>query len=195
MGVARAETKYLSNGDAAKELVEKEGFRVVDVRDETQWERSRIAGSTHIPYFIVNKDSGVETAIKRQAHMNFSGMLYGVAFTKPNPEFVTQAQQLFPDKSSKLLLVCQEGLRANSAVDELEDVGYTNLAVLEKGLNRVNPGLFEKEGPRELKDAGKGGFVAIQTQFSVVLASILLTALAFLQFFPDAALQILGETQ
>jgi len=31
-----------------------------------------------------------------------------------------------------------------------------------------------QEGPRELKDAGKGGFVAIQTQFSVVLATILI---------------------
>lgn len=37
----------------------------------------------------------------------------------------------------------------------------------------VATGVFPKDGKLDLKDAGKGGFVTIQTQFSVVLAVIL----------------------
>jgi rhodanese-related sulfurtransferase len=178
--------------DAAK-LVKEQGFSVVDVRDQTQFEKSHIKGSVHIPLFIVNEDTDPGTLLKRQAHNNFSGFLFGLAFTKPNPTFLEDVQKQFPNKDSKLLLVCQTGLRSTGAADELEDIGYTTLATLAPGLGKVKPGLFEKEGPRELKDAGKGGFVAIQTQFSVVLATILLGALLFIQFFPDTVLGLFPE--
>lgn len=50
------------------------------------------------------------TAIKRQAHNNFAGLLYGLAFTKPNEAFLKTVEEKF-SKDSKILLVCQEGLR------------------------------------------------------------------------------------
>ncbi len=37
----------------------------------------------------------------------------------------------------------------------------------------MQAGIFEKEGPKELEDAGKAGLVTIQTQFSIVLGTIL----------------------
>lgn len=52
----------------------------------------------------------VGTIIKRQLHNNFSGLFYGLPFTKPNPEFVQSVKSQFSPES-KLLVVCQEGLR------------------------------------------------------------------------------------
>ncbi|RRT84866.1 hypothetical protein B296_00012926 [Ensete ventricosum] len=50
------------------------------------------------------------TIIKRTVHNNFSGLFFGLPFTKPNPDFVQSVKQQFP-ADSKLLVVCQEGLR------------------------------------------------------------------------------------
>jgi hypothetical protein len=50
------------------------------------------------------------TIIKRQAHNNFAGLFYGLAFTKPNKDFTKMVKSKFSPES-KLLVVCQEGLR------------------------------------------------------------------------------------
>lgn len=50
------------------------------------------------------------TIINRTLHNNFSGLFYGLAFTKPNPDFLSSVEKEF-SKDSKLMLVCQEGLR------------------------------------------------------------------------------------
>jgi hypothetical protein len=50
------------------------------------------------------------TIIKRTVHNNFSGLFFGLPFTKQNPDFIKSIKdQLPPD--NKLLVVCQEGLR------------------------------------------------------------------------------------
>ena len=43
-------------------------------------------------------------------HNNFSGLFFGLSFTKLNPDFVKLVKGQF-STDSKLLLVCQEGLR------------------------------------------------------------------------------------
>lgn len=48
--------------------------------------------------------------MKRTLHNNFSGLLYGIPFTKQNPEFVETVKREFLP-GNRLLLVCQEGLR------------------------------------------------------------------------------------
>lgn len=67
----------------------------------------------HLFYFsfLTSLDSlSVGTIVKRTLHNNFSGLFFGLPFTKPNPDFVTSVKSKFqPD--SKLLVVCQEGLR------------------------------------------------------------------------------------
>lgn len=60
---------------------------------------------------FVLKCYGAGTMIKRQAHNNFAGLFYGLAFTKLNPDFVGSVKGKFSPES-KLLLVCQEGLRS-----------------------------------------------------------------------------------
>lgn len=48
--------------------------------------------------------------MKRQLHNNFAGLFFGLTFTKPNPEFVQSVKSQFSPET-KLLLICQEGLR------------------------------------------------------------------------------------
>ncbi|KAH8937302.1 hypothetical protein BDL97_16G021300 [Sphagnum fallax] len=185
---AAATVKYV-DPEAAKELVTKEGYTIVDIRDESQYKRSHIASSVHVPLFIENTDSDIGTLLRKQMHMSFAGTFYGVAFTKTNPDFVATFEKQF-QKDSKILIVCQEGLRSGKAAEELEGAGFQNVSYLVNGLQKVKPGIFEKEGPKELEDAGKAGLVTIQGQFSIVLGTILVLAYLFLQFFPDQAEQL-----
>jgi len=187
----RAEIKYVDVKEA-KKVVDEEGYTILDVRDETQYEKARITAAKHVPFFVVNNDMDFDTIIKRQLHFNFTGFIYGLAFTKPNEKFLQQVGEAIP-KDSKVLLVCQEGMRASVAARQLEENGYENLAALTGGLQRVPKGWLPSEGPRELQDAGKGGFVSIQTQVSAVLAVIIFAAYAYLEYFPEQAANILNK--
>lgn len=181
---AAATVKYV-DPEAAKELVTKEGYTIVDIRDESQYKRSHIASSVHVPLFIENTDSDIgkgfsffsptqiswnlyqiltlvallqphawslqmmfvtakskidrkllricvsvcfwvgcgtsATLLRKQMHMSFAGTFYGVAFTKTNPDFVATFEKQF-QKDSKILIVCQEGLRSE---DHIPDILFT----------------------------------------------------------------------
>lgn len=130
----KAEVNYVK-AEEAKKLITVEGFSVLDVRDNTQFKRAHIKDCFHVPLFIENNDKDLGkkyilvflttfapnccihcqkfsagTIIKRTVHNNFSGLFFGLPFTKPNPDFVPSVKAQFSPES-KLLLVCQEGLR------------------------------------------------------------------------------------
>ncbi|GAB4851552.1 Rhodanese-like domain-containing protein 9, chloroplastic [Ancistrocladus abbreviatus] len=172
----RAEVNYV-NAEEAKKLVA-EGYAVVDVRDKTQFERAHIKSCYHVPLFIENQDNDFGTIIKRTVHNNFSGLLFGLAFTKPNPDFLQSVKGQFSPES-KLLLVCQEGLRSAAAARRLEEAGFQDIACLTPGLKSVKSGTFDSVGSTELQNAGKAGLVTIQGAF------------LFVTFFPDQAEKLL----
>lgn len=184
----KAEVKFV-NAEKAKELVEVDGYTVLDVRDKTQFERAHIKSCTHVPLFVENKDNDPGTIIKRQLHNNFSGLFFGLPFTKPNPEFVQSVKSQFPPQS-KILVVCQEGLRSTAAASKLEEAGFENVACITSGLQTVKPGTFDSVGSTELENAGKAGLVTIQGKISTVLGTILVCAYIFVTFFPDQAEKI-----
>lgn len=184
----KAAVNYVS-AEEAKELIAVDGFTVLDVRDVRQFDRAHIKSCHHIPLFIENKDNDLGTIIKRQAHNNFAGLFYGLAFTKLNPDFVQSVKSKFPP-DSKLLLVCQEGLRSTSAAQKLEEAGFKNVACVTSGLQSVKSGIFDTVGSTELKDAGKAGLVTIQGKISVVLGTVLISAFLFITFFPEQAEQL-----
>lgn len=186
----KAVVNYVS-AEEAKELIAVDGFTVLDVRDTRQFDRAHIKSCHHVPLFIENKDNDLGTIIKRQAHNNFAGLFYGLAFTKLNPDFVQSVKSKLPP-DSKLLLVCQEGLRSTSAAQKLEEAGFKNVACVTSGLQSVKPGIFDTVGSTELKDAGKAGLVTIQGKISVVLGTVLICAFLFITFFPDQAEQLLA---
>nr|KJB16343.1 hypothetical protein B456_002G225000 [Gossypium raimondii]KJB16344.1 hypothetical protein B456_002G225000 [Gossypium raimondii] len=105
----RAEVNFV-NAEEAKKLIAVEGYAVVDVRDKSQFDRAHIKSCYHVPLFIENTDNDPGTIVKRTLHNNFSGLFFGLPFTKLNPEFVQSVKSQFSPES-KLLLVCQEGLR------------------------------------------------------------------------------------
>ncbi|KAI8562122.1 hypothetical protein RHMOL_Rhmol03G0010100 [Rhododendron molle] len=186
----KAVVNYVS-AEEAKELIAVDGFTVLDVRDAKQFDRAHIKSCHHVPLFIENKDNDLGTIIKRQAHNNVAGLFYGLAFTKLNPDFVESVKSKFSPES-KLLLVCQEGLRSTSAAQKLEEAGFKNVACVTSGLQSVKSGMFDTVGSTELKDAGKAGLVTIQGKISVVLGTVLICAFLFITFFPDQAEKLLA---
>ncbi|KAL3715839.1 hypothetical protein ACJRO7_007572 [Eucalyptus globulus] len=185
----RAEVNFV-NAEEAKNLIAVEGYAVLDVRDKTQFERAHIKSCYHVPLFIENQDNDFGTIIKRQLHNNFSGLFYGLPFTKPNPEFVQSVKSQFSPQS-KILLVCQEGLRSTAAANKLDQAGYGNIACMTSGLQSVKPGMFDSVGSTELQNAGKAGLVTIQGKISAVLGTVLVCAFLFITFFPDQAEKLL----
>ncbi|KAK7840050.1 rhodanese-like domain-containing protein 9, partial [Quercus suber] len=105
----KAEVTYV-NADEAKKLIAVEGYAILDVRDNSQYNRAHIKSCYHVPLFVENQDNDFGTIIKRTVHNNFSGLFFGLPFTKLNPDFVQSVKSQFSPES-KLLLVCQEGLR------------------------------------------------------------------------------------
>ncbi|XVF75864.1 hypothetical protein PTKIN_Ptkin13bG0221400 [Pterospermum kingtungense] len=185
----RAEVNFV-NAEEAKQLIAAEGYTILDVRDKSQFDRAHIKSCYHVPLFIENKDNDPGTIVKRTLHNNFSGLFFGLPFTKPNPEFVQSVKTQFsPD--SKLLLVCQEGLRSAAAANKLEQAGFKNIACITSGLQTVKPGTFDSVGNTELQDAGKAGLVTIQGKISAVLGTVLICAFLFITFFPEQAEKIL----
>ncbi|KAJ8756361.1 hypothetical protein K2173_025173 [Erythroxylum novogranatense] len=181
----KAEVNYV-NGEEAKQLIADKGYLVLDVRDKTQYQRAHIKSCYHVPLFIENDDNDFGTIVKRTVHNNFAGLFFGLLFTKLNPEFVESVKTQFsPD--SKLLVVCQEGLRSAAAAKKLEDAGFTNIACITSGLQSVKPGTFDSEGSSELENAGKAGLVTIQGKISAVLGTVLICAYLFSTFFPEQA--------
>ncbi|CAI9782769.1 unnamed protein product [Fraxinus pennsylvanica] len=187
--VIKGEVNYV-NAEEAKKLIAVEGYAILDVRDRTQFERAHIKDCYHVPLFIENQDNDFGTIIKRTLHNNFSGLFYGLPFTKPNPDFVQSVKSQFSPES-KLLLVCQEGLRAPAAADKLEKAGYGSIACITSGLQSATPGTFDSVGSTELQNAGKAGLVTIQGKISAVLGTVLICAFLFITFFPDQAEKIL----
>lgn len=185
----RAEVNFV-NGEEAKKLVSEDGYVILDIRDKTQYERAHIKSCHHVPLFIENKDNDPGTIIKRTVHNNFSGLFFGLSFTKPNPDFVKLVKGKF-STDSKLLLVCQEGLRSAAAADKLEEEGFQNLSCITSGLQSLQPGTFDSVGSSELQNAGKAGLVTVQGKISAVLGTILICAYLFITFFPDQAEKLL----
>ncbi|GAQ79392.1 hypothetical protein KFL_000290420 [Klebsormidium nitens] len=180
-GAAVAELRSINASEVPALIAE--GYKVIDVRDEKQYEKAHIKNSEHVPLFVENTAMDPSTLVLRLLHNNYVGLLYGNAFTKPNPDFNSKISQ-YP-KDQKLLLVCQEGLRSGQAADDLEDKGWAEVAFIAKGLNDIKPGVVEKAGPRELKDAGKGGISQYQQPVSIVVGSILINSFARLVTRPQ----------
>ncbi|KAG6411464.1 hypothetical protein SASPL_129546 [Salvia splendens] len=139
-----------------------------------------------VSFFFVYMFEMAGTIIKRTVHNNFSGLFFGLPFTKPNPEFVQSVKNQFSSESSKLLLVCQEGLRYHFAMN-FDPSGYQNIACITSGLQSVKPGTFDAIGSMELQDAGKAGLIQVQGKISAVLGTVLICAFLFITFFPDQA--------
>ncbi|KAL0404977.1 UNVERIFIED_CONTAM: Rhodanese-like domain-containing protein 9, chloroplastic [Sesamum radiatum] len=216
--VIKAEVNFV-NSEEAKKLIAVEGYAVVDVRDRTQFERAHIKGCYHVPLFIENTDNDLGTIIKRTVHNNFSGLFFGLPFTKPNPELCNLLRASFHLEASCYLFARRDSgiscrflmlyltessyivrslqvigsflIRSAAAANKLEEAGYQNIACITSGLQSVTSGTFDTVGSTELQNAGKAGLVTIQGKISAVLGTVLICAYLFITFFPDQAEKLL----
>lgn len=96
--------------DAASAL-NSEGFILLDIRPAWEREKARVSGSVHVPLFVKDMDNSPITLLKKWVHFGYIGLWTGQSFTMINSDFVNQVQIAVPDKDSKLLVACGEGLR------------------------------------------------------------------------------------
>ncbi|CAF1935877.1 hypothetical protein HID58_068681 [Brassica napus] len=142
----------------AKTLVSSEGYVLLDVRPSWEREKAHVKGSLHVPLFVEDPDNGPITLLKKWIHLGYIGLWTGQRFTMFNDEFTLQVVEAFPDKKSKVLVACGEGLRSLMAISKLHREGYKSLGWLTGGFNRATEGDFpEIEGPEELRFATIGG--------------------------------------
>lgn len=88
-----------------------EGFVLLDIRPDWEREKARVSGSLHVPLFVEDEDYSPITLLKKWVHFGYIGLWTGQNFTMLNPNFVQQVEQAVPDKDTKLLVACGEGLR------------------------------------------------------------------------------------
>ncbi len=88
-----------------------EGFVLLDIRPSWEIEKARVSGSLHVPFFVQDLDNGPLTLLKKWVHFGYIGLWTGQNFTTLNPDFLRQVETAVPDKDTKLLVACGEGLR------------------------------------------------------------------------------------
>ncbi|KAG8377027.1 hypothetical protein BUALT_Bualt09G0125400 [Buddleja alternifolia] len=143
--------------DAASAM-DSQGYTLLDIRPEWEREKARVSGSLHVPLFVEDKDNGPITLLKKWVHLGYIGLWTGQYFTMINPDFVAQVEKIVPDKDSKVLVACGEGLRSMMAASKLHKEGYKNLGWLSGGFNRATDNDFPRvEGTEKLQYATIGG--------------------------------------
>jgi Fe-S cluster biosynthesis and repair protein YggX/rhodanese-related sulfurtransferase len=96
--------------EEARELAEREGYVLVDVRTAAEFAAGHPTGAYNIPFL----------------HQQTYGRV-------ANPDFAKVVQAVFPDKATKLVLSCASGGRSARAATELAKLGYAALRDLRGG--------------------------------------------------------------
>eukprot|EP00899_Mesostigma_viride_P010351 jgi/Mesvir1/19317/Mv10383-RA.1 len=167
------------------------GYSLIDVRDIDQYEKSHIPGSKNVPMYKAVDMATPGGAIKSLLFFSSAGATIGGKLQEPNPSFLSDVEYAAGGKKGKIMLVCQQGLRAAAAAQQLAKVGFTNVAYLNGGLNSAKEGSLPYEGRVPLDKAGLGGFLAIQKQLVWTSVIVLGFAYAFTEFFPEQTEKIL----
>lgn len=184
---------YVPAAKVAK-LVE-EGYALVDVRSNMQFERAHLKNCTHIPLFKEDDAKDPQSLLNQQLHRGAIGSQFGTAHTVRNDMFEDQVSSKFA-KDDKLLLCCQQGLRSNTAAQDLSKAGFSDLVCIEGGLNTMKDdllGSLETVGSVPISKAGLGGLIKYQKQISFTIGGIMLTAYLLVTLFPDQTAPLLAE--
>ncbi|KAL2479472.1 Rhodanese-like domain-containing protein 10 [Abeliophyllum distichum] len=158
--------------DAAS-ATESEGYILLDIRPQWEREKARVLGSLHVPLFVEDMDNGPLTLLKKWVHFGYIGLWTGQYFTMINDDFIKDVEKEVPDKDSKLLVACGEGLRSMMAVAKLHKEGYKNLGWLAGGFNRASDSDFPRvEGTEKLQYATIGGASYYFLQLLILLQAV-----------------------
>ncbi|KAI5082168.1 hypothetical protein GOP47_0001911 [Adiantum capillus-veneris] len=131
-------------------------YRILDVRPSTERNKAWVKESIWIPLFDVDNGLGPETILKKFSNFTMGGWWSGAPLMKFNNQFLPQATEKI-SLDSKVIVLCQKGLRSLAACEQLYNAGYRNLFWLEGGLDAAKEGDLNREGPQPFKFAGIGG--------------------------------------
>jgi rhodanese-related sulfurtransferase len=95
---AKSRVRELNVEEARKQLQSGKA-RLIDVREESEWEAGHALGAQHIGKGVIERD----------------------------------IEQKVPDKNSELILYCGGGFRSALSADNLQKMGYTNVASMSGG--------------------------------------------------------------
>lgn len=87
------------NVEETRKRLETGKARLIDVREESEWEAGHALGAQHIGKGVIERD----------------------------------IEQKVPDKSAELILYCGGGFRSALSADNLQKMGYTNVASMSGG--------------------------------------------------------------
>ncbi|KAL0555666.1 hypothetical protein IC582_009620 [Cucumis melo] len=178
--VAKNAQELLKSGEVeaigpkeAATAINSEGFKLLDIRPAWEWEKARVKESVHVALFVKDEDYGPIGLLKKWVHFGYIGLWTGQYLTTLNPDFIKEVEAAVPDKNTKLLVACGEGLRSLIAVSKLHKEGYKNLGWLAGGFNRTDETDFPSvEGPEKLQYATIGGVSYYFLQLLVLLQAV-----------------------
>jgi rhodanese-related sulfurtransferase len=87
------------NVEETRKRLETGKARLIDVREESEWEAGHALGAQHIGKGVIERD----------------------------------IEQKVPDKNSELILYCGGGFRSALSADNIQKMGYTNVASMSGG--------------------------------------------------------------
>jgi rhodanese-related sulfurtransferase len=96
---AKSRIRETNVEEVKKRLDAGERFILVDVREESEWDRGHLPAAIHLGKGVIERD----------------------------------IEQTIPDKSLPLVLYCGGGYRSALAADNLQKMGYTNVASMDGG--------------------------------------------------------------
>mmetsp|Transcript_23366 Transcript_23366/g.32284 ORF Transcript_23366/g.32284 Transcript_23366/m.32284 type:complete len:281 (+) Transcript_23366:101-943(+) len=143
------------------DMMESEEWTVLDVRPQEEVEKGAQASSVKVPLFVVDDDISVPALLKQMSAFGMGGWWLGGQHMKANPTFVTEVVSRVPMESSKVIIVCQKGLRSLAACEQLARAGYQDIAWLNGGYEAAEKGIIETVDGKDIRLAGVGGLSGV----------------------------------
>lgn len=144
------------SGTETMEMVNSGEWMLLDVRPEEEVEGGEIPGSVCVPLFEVDDDMSVQGLLKQMSAFGMGGWWLGGQHMRPNANFMPQVLNKIP-RETKVIVVCQKGLRSLAACEQLSKTGYENIAWLNGGCEAAEKDVIPTVDGQDIRLAGVGG--------------------------------------
>ncbi|KAG2498522.1 hypothetical protein HYH03_003773 [Edaphochlamys debaryana] len=134
-----------------------EGWVLLDVRPPNQVAKARIVDAVEVPTYMEDPSTSLSTFIKNSTAFGMGGWWLGGRHMIPNDSFLAQVQSKLPNKSTKLIVGCQKGLRSLAACEQLSLAGYQTLGWINGGFDSCKQAEIPTVDNVDIRYAGIGG--------------------------------------
>jgi len=142
------------------EMVNSGEWVLLDVRPEEEVDNGEIPGSVCVPLFEVDDDLSPQGLLKQMSAFGMGGWWLGGQHMKPNTSFMPAVLNKIP-RDSKVIVVCQKGLRSLAACEQLSKAGYESIAWLNGGCEAAEKDVIPTVDGQDVRLAGVGGLSGV----------------------------------